>query len=116
MEPIDTLPIESSNLASIGYSADRETLAVEFKPRAGMVRGPIFHYKGVSQQQAVALLEAESKGRYYATQIKGKFSAERVTGPCSNADCREEGPIGERCECCNEGEHRALETRYKDQG
>lgn len=115
MELIDTLSVESSNLASIGYSAERQILAVEFKPRPGRVRGPVFHYKGVSQDTAIALLEADSKGGYYARQIKGKFTAERVTGPCSNEDCREEGPIGERCECCNEGEHRALETRYKDQ-
>lgn len=109
--PIDVAPIESTNLAGIGYSTERETLAVEFKPRKGHMRGPIFHYKGVDVGVFDELLGAESKGSFYAKNIKGKFTAERVTGPCS--ECQEEGPIGTRCVCG--GTHRQLETRYKDQ-
>ena len=115
---VELFAVESSNLAGIGYDQAAEVLAVEFKPRSGRQKGPIFHYEGVKQAVFDDLVNAVSVGSFYARNIKGKYSAKRVTGPCS--ECQEEGPIGEWCqfpslrrpgELCR-GVYRELETRY----
>jgi hypothetical protein len=113
-ELIELAPVESSNLAGIGYSVARQVLAVEFKPRQGHGRGPVFHYAGVDVGVYDELLGAASKGRFYTQRIKGKFTASRVTGPC--AACGAEGPVGTTCEQCGDATHRAIETRYGKEG
>ncbi len=102
-------PVTSTNLDAIGYDLERSILAVRFKS------GIVFHYASVPTGAALALFEAESKGRCYSKDIKGKYPGERMTGPC--AKCGDEGWIGERCSDCGCGDYTAvprIERRYGD--
>lgn len=58
--------VESSQIACIGYSAERRTLAVQFH-RGAMA---IYHYADVSLQTFEAFMGAESKGRFHREHIK----------------------------------------------
>lgn len=100
---IDREAIDSSNLVSIGYSADRQVCAVEFKS------GLILHYSGVPMETAVEFYGADSKGKFYAAHIRGKFPAQGMTGPCNV--CQAIGIIGEACGECGQGRHFPLERR-----
>ena len=55
-------PVESSNIASVGYEAD--TLGVVFR------HGGEFHYEGVSEEVYLQLRDAESVGRAFHQLIK----------------------------------------------
>lgn len=101
---INREPIDSSNIISIGYAPEREMLAVEFKSRA------IFHYRGVSLELMTAFYCAPSRGTFYAKHIKGKFSAQKMTGPCDN--CAIPGVISTRCEECHAGTYREEDKRH----
>lgn len=90
-------PIESSNLAAIGYDEQRSILAVQFK------HGPIFHYAGVPSDVAALFAVSASKGRFYAQTIRGKFSGQLMTGECEK--CGILGYVGETCSDCGCGVH-----------
>jgi len=61
---VERIPVSSTDIASVGYETDTQTLEVEF--RSGTVyqyfNVPKFHYEG--------LLNASSKGRYFNEHIK----------------------------------------------
>ena len=97
-------PLASSNIAAAGYDHARQVLAIQFK-----TNGAIRNYAGVSADLALELYLAESKGRLYHAKIRGKFPAERVTGPCRN--CKAEGYIGDVCGKCGTAKHFGLERR-----
>lgn len=86
-------PVESSNIAAIGYDAARSILAVQFKGK-----GDIYHYAAVPVPVAQRLYGAPSIGRFYTDEIKGKFTGQRMTGPC--VKCGDTGWDGERCTDC----------------
>lgn len=85
-------PLVSSNISAGGYDPDKKILAIEFKS------GDIFHYAGVELEVATAFYCAESKGTYYGKNIRGKFTGEKMTGPCGA--CGAVGWIGDRCDEC----------------
>lgn len=87
---IERLAVDSSNLKSIGYSEDRKILAIEFASS-----GHVLHYDGVPLDVFEALGKAESRGQYYARNIKGKYPARPMTGLCPK--CAILGYIGEQC-------------------
>lgn len=89
---IEQHPVESSNISALGYDAERSVLALTFKS------GDVWHYGSVPYDLAEKLFEAESKGRFYVANIKGKFSAEKMTGPCPK--CGDTGIVGTTCEDC----------------
>ena len=99
-------PVTSSNLDAAGYDPQRKILAVQFKS------GMIYHYAGVEPDLAFELYAAESKGRFYSAHIRGKFSAQRMTGPC--AQCGDEGWIGDRCSACGAADYQAVPYVPKD--
>lgn len=97
----EKIPLEavvSSNIAAAGYDAERQVLAIQFKTNKA-----VRHYHGVGQELATAFYLAESKGKVYAGRIRGKFRAERVTGPCRN--CKAEGYVGDVCSRCGTDRH-----------
>jgi len=102
---IDRLLIDSSNIKSCGYAEDRQILAVEF-----LASGAIFHYRGVPPGVFEAFGAAASRGAFFAKEIRGKFSAERMDGLCPK--CLFPGLVGEPCETqdCG-GEVRAITKR-----
>lgn len=71
-------PVKSSQIASIGYDAATQTLAVEFwnkdgAPHGGDVPGAVYHYEGVPAEAHAALIAAESVGKHFGAHIRGKF-------------------------------------------
>ncbi|KUY54342.1 KTSC domain-containing protein [Burkholderia sp. RF2-non_BP3] len=70
MKTIDTRPVESSQIHSIGYDAESETLAVRFKDRKTGARTSLYHYKGFTQANFDALKGADSLGSHFYKHIK----------------------------------------------
>jgi hypothetical protein len=64
-------PSESSQVAAWGYHADSQTLGVKFRA------GGVYHYSGVPQDIADAMIKAESLGKFVGTSLRGKFAYER---------------------------------------
>lgn len=102
---IDRLPIDSSAIKTAGYSVDRKVLAVEFGS------GLVLHYDNVPAELFEAFGKAESRGRFYAKEIKGKFSARTMTGLCPK--CAMPGYIGERCDDCGCATVREIDRVHK---
>lgn len=65
-------PVESSNVASIGYDSHRQTLEVEFN------NGNIYQYFDVPEAIYLEFLDSDSKGRYLNTIIKGEYRYARL--------------------------------------
>lgn len=61
------IPVESSNIASIGYDEESSTLEIEF------LNNTIYQYFDVPYSVYKDLIEAGSKGKYFAQQIKGYY-------------------------------------------
>lgn len=64
--------VASSNIVSIGYDTDTETLEVEF------LSGTIYQYFNVPQNMYDQLNQAGSKGRFLNTYIKKAYPYSRV--------------------------------------
>ncbi len=64
--------VASSNISSIGYDADTDTLEVEF------LSGAIYQYYNVPQNIYDQLMQAGSKGRFLNTYIKNAYPYSRV--------------------------------------
>lgn len=61
-------PVEgSSSIAATGYDPSTLTLAIQFK------NGGVYHYAGVQQEVVDQLRAAESVGKFYMQQIRGKY-------------------------------------------
>lgn len=65
-------PVQSSNLQDVGYDADSGVLEVTFKS------GRRYAYHGVSPTLFHAFMAAESKGSFFAREIRGKFEGVAV--------------------------------------
>lgn len=95
---IPRVPVESSNIAAIGYAPEDLTLAVEFR------NGAVRHLQGVPADLHQDFLDAPSKGKFFHQHIRGKFTAlppveeERRTGACPA--CGDTGLIGCVCGDC----------------
>jgi len=63
---IPLVPVESKQVAAIGYDPFACILAVRFKHGAGA----IYHYPGVSAETFNEFVTAESIGRFFAERIK----------------------------------------------
>ncbi|KGV27694.1 KTSC domain-containing protein [Burkholderia pseudomallei] len=70
MKTIDTLPVESSQIHSIGYDAETETLAVRFKDRKTNAPTSLHHYTGFTLANFDALKTADSLGSHFYKHIK----------------------------------------------
>lgn len=62
-------PIESSQLAEIGYHPESQTLAIRFKGR-GDAPGSLYHYDGFTPDDWTAFQASESKGSHFYRHIK----------------------------------------------
>ncbi|CAN0620430.1 KTSC domain-containing protein [Burkholderia multivorans] len=69
MKTIDTQPVESSQIHSIGYDAETETLAIRFKDRTGAPTS-LYHYSNFTQANFDALKTADSVGSHFYKHIK----------------------------------------------
>lgn len=59
--------VNSSNLSSIGYDPDTETLEVEFNS------GSVYQYYGVSEVLYEELMAAPSHGQFFHAYIRNCF-------------------------------------------
>ena len=60
--------VSSSNIESIGYNPDSETLEVEFKKT-----GKVYEYYNVPQFMYERLMEAPSIGVFFNAEIKNAY-------------------------------------------
>ncbi|WP_320153962.1 KTSC domain-containing protein [uncultured Draconibacterium sp.] len=65
-------PVSSSNIASIGYDANSQTLEIEF------LNGGVYQYFDVPQYVYEDLMNAGSHGQYLARNIKGIYRYSKV--------------------------------------
>jgi len=65
-------PVESSNLASVGYDADNKILEIEFN------HGGIYQYFDVPKEVFEDLLKAPSHGKYFVHNIKDEYEYDRI--------------------------------------
>ncbi|HEJ8168487.1 KTSC domain-containing protein [Serratia marcescens] len=69
---MDRENVTSSNISSIGYDAESQTLEIEF------LNGAIYQYFDVPEQVHAELMGADSVGAFLARNIKGSFRYSRV--------------------------------------
>lgn len=65
-------PVESSNLASIGYDAAKQILEIEFN------HGGIYQYFDVPEEEYEELMSANSNGSYFVHNIKDVYEYDRI--------------------------------------
>ena len=68
------VPVESSNLASVSYHEPSRTMQVRFKG------GATYEHSGVEPLTHAALMGAESAGKFYGANLKGRLGCRRVSG------------------------------------
>ncbi len=70
---MDRVPVSSSNIASVGYDADKQILEI------GFLNGSVYQYFGVPENIFAGLMSASSHGRYFDAYIKkGGYSFSKV--------------------------------------
>jgi len=69
---MERIPVSSSNIASIGYETDSQTLEVEFN------NGTIYQYYDVPEHIYDELLSSSSVGSYFNQQVKSNYSYSQV--------------------------------------
>ena len=67
------ITVNSTNIDSVGYNADTQTLTVKFK-----VSGQTYEYLNVPQTLYEGLMASESKGKYINDNIRSQFNYRRV--------------------------------------
>ncbi|GAB1542390.1 hypothetical protein NUACC21_50640 [Scytonema sp. NUACC21] len=71
-EPIAMLPVSSSMANAVGYDRDEQILQVEFH------NGAVYQYSGVEPETWEEFHEADSIGRFFNENIRGRYSSERI--------------------------------------
>ncbi len=69
---MERIPVQSSNIASIGYDENTSTLEIEF------LNNSIYQYFDVPQHIYRGLIQADSKGQFLAQNIKGVYRYSKV--------------------------------------
>ena len=77
---IARMPVESTALASVGYSRGQHILEVEFRKE-----GLIYRYLDVPEKVFKELLQAPSKAGYYNENIRGHYQSIHVVKPRGDA-------------------------------
>jgi hypothetical protein len=69
---MERTPVNSSNIAAIGYDSESGVLEVEF------TNGTVYSYSGVPMGEYDGLLSADSKGKYFNANIKNRYSFVKI--------------------------------------
>jgi hypothetical protein len=69
---MERILVSSTNISSIGYDGNTQTLEIEFH------NGGIYQYFDVSVDAYQGLIQAASVGQYFAQHIKGYFRFVKV--------------------------------------
>ncbi len=73
-EGVSYTVVESSNVHSVGYRVSDKTLFVKFKSEKRGYEGSRYTFYSVPSDIYLGLLNAASKGKYFAANVKGKYS------------------------------------------
>lgn len=65
-------PVQSSNLASVGYDENSQTLEVEFN------NGSVYQYFDVPAGEYSGLVRSESVGTYFSANIRTAYRYARL--------------------------------------
>ncbi len=66
--------VESSTIVSAGYLPGIRVLEIEFQS------GAVYRFEGVPKKVFTAFTKAPSKGRFFGSEIRGKYSFEKMNG------------------------------------
>lgn len=69
---MNRVPVQSSDIVSVGYDPATATLEIEFHS------GGLYHYYDVPSSEAEALVGASSVGRYFNANIKNHYRHVRL--------------------------------------
>ncbi|KER07065.1 Lysine--tRNA ligase protein [Marine Group I thaumarchaeote SCGC AAA799-E16] len=69
---MNRISVSSSNIRSIGYDPDSETLEIEFHS------GGIYQYFGVPSNVYDALMSASSHGGFFAANVKDNYRWQKI--------------------------------------
>jgi KTSC domain-containing protein len=69
---MDRQPVTSSNLLSVGYDPDAETLEVEFRKTG------VYQYYNVPQFMHERLMAADSIGTFFNANIKNSYACSKM--------------------------------------
>lgn len=69
---MERAPVSSSNIASIGYESNSETLEIEFKNQS------IYQYYNVPQFMHEQLMQAPSIGVFFNTNIRNAYACAKM--------------------------------------
>lgn len=64
---MNMVPVESSNIKSVGYDPATRLMSVQFSD------GGTYDYEGVEPHHHAAFMAAPSKGKHFHQHIRGKF-------------------------------------------
>jgi hypothetical protein len=73
MTDIPRQPVQSSDIAGVGYDAASQTLEIEFHATG------VYRYFSVPPAVFDSLLNTPSPGKFFLQHIKGKFAWEKVS-------------------------------------
>lgn len=69
---ITLIPCESSQIEGFGYDEASQTLAIRFLGK-GVTPGSVYHYADVPLHVFTEMQAAESKGKFFGANIRGRF-------------------------------------------
>jgi hypothetical protein len=72
--PTERRPLQSSDIASVGYDETAGTLEIEFRGTG------VYRYFSVPRCVYDEMIRTPSPGRFFLQQIKGKYAWERASG------------------------------------
>ena len=64
--------VESSNIATVGYDEEQQIMEIVFRD------GRVYHFLEVPHERVLSLLRAESKGRFFNSEIKPAYDYRAV--------------------------------------
>ena len=65
-------PVNSSNLASVGYDPDNKVLEIEFNS------GSLCEYYNVPKEEYLNLMNSNSLGKYFMANIRNEFEYRKI--------------------------------------
>lgn len=77
---ISLIACESSQISGFGYDDHSRTLAVQFRASGGKP-GNVYRYRNVPAEVFAAFQASDSKGKFFGSQIKGKYEFEKQPDP-----------------------------------
>lgn len=69
---MDRLPVDSSNLAAVGYDPETRTLEIEFR------NGRVYRYFDVPSDVYEELMAADTLGGYFNRNIRNRYPFEQI--------------------------------------